>query len=208
MSVVRGRPPGLAGGIRGASRAYCSSLSACPAPKSPTKARFSAVHMACLQEGLLPSLNRRHGHYASSSLSTARTSQTASEYPGLFGRFCLLRSRKPITQRLRGLELHPVAGGNLDFLTGARVAALAGFGPFALEAAQPAYVRLALGSDRAGDLVDQAIIGRFGRAFRASGSICNGGDQVALGHQDNSFLIGTVNLPGHCGEGCRSRWRP
>src|SRR3954462_9161833 len=54
MSVVRGRPPGLAGGIRGASRAYCSSLSACPAPKSPTKARFSAVHMACLQEGLLP----------------------------------------------------------------------------------------------------------------------------------------------------------
>src|SRR4051812_12483893 len=56
MSVVRGRPPGLAGEIRGASRAYCSSLSACPAPKSPTKARFSAVHMACLQEGLLLSL--------------------------------------------------------------------------------------------------------------------------------------------------------
>src|SRR3954471_18453200 len=79
MSVVRGRPPGLAGGIRGTSRAYCSSLSACPAPKSPTKARFSAVHMACLQEGLLPSLNRRHGHYASSSVSTARASQTASK---------------------------------------------------------------------------------------------------------------------------------
>src|SRR4051794_21142047 len=83
MSVVRGRPPGLAGGIRGASRAYCSSLSACPAPKSPTKARFSAVHMACLQEGLLPSLNRRHGHSASSSVSTARASQTASEWPGV-----------------------------------------------------------------------------------------------------------------------------
>src|SRR4051812_12715838 len=79
MSVVRGRPPGLAGGIRGASRAYCSSLSACPAPKSPTKARFSAVHIACLQEGLLLSLNRRPGHYASSSLSTARAFQTASE---------------------------------------------------------------------------------------------------------------------------------
>jgi hypothetical protein len=44
-----------------------------------TKARFSAVHMACLQEGLLPSLNRRHGHYASSSVSTARASQTASQ---------------------------------------------------------------------------------------------------------------------------------
>src|SRR4051812_1370787 len=72
MSVVRGRPPGLAGGIRGASRAYCSSLSPCPAPKSPTKARFSAVHMACLQEGLHPSLNRRHDHYASSSLSPPR----------------------------------------------------------------------------------------------------------------------------------------
>src|SRR5215208_2788237 len=79
MSVVRGRPPGLAGGIRGASTAYCSSLSACPAPKSPTKARFSAVHMACLQEGLLPSLNCWHDHSASSSLSTARASQTASE---------------------------------------------------------------------------------------------------------------------------------
>src|SRR3954471_19829474 len=79
MSVVRGRPPGLAGGIRGASRAYCSSLSACPAPKSPTKTRLSAVHIACLQEGLLLSLNRRPGHYASSSLSTARTSQTASK---------------------------------------------------------------------------------------------------------------------------------
>src|SRR3954451_7464814 len=55
MSVVRGRPPGLAGGIIGASRAYCSSLRACPAPKSPTSARLSAVHMACLREGLLPS---------------------------------------------------------------------------------------------------------------------------------------------------------
>jgi hypothetical protein len=36
------------------SRAYCSSLRACPAPKSPTRARLSAVHMACLQEGLPP----------------------------------------------------------------------------------------------------------------------------------------------------------
>src|SRR3954447_16303403 len=55
MSVVRGRPPGFAGGIIGASRAYCSSLRACPAPKSPTKARLSAVHMVRLQEGsLLP----------------------------------------------------------------------------------------------------------------------------------------------------------
>src|SRR5215218_6666092 len=59
MSVVRGRPPGLAGWIRGASTAYCSSLSACPAPNAPTKARLSAVHIACLQEGLLPSLNRQ-----------------------------------------------------------------------------------------------------------------------------------------------------
>src|SRR6478609_2929371 len=83
MSVVRGRPPGLAGGIRDASRAYCSSLSACPAPKSPTKARFSAVHMACLQERLLPSLNHRHGHSASSSVSTARASQTASQTAAL-----------------------------------------------------------------------------------------------------------------------------
>src|SRR3954452_23895042 len=55
MSVLRGRPPGLAGGINGASRAYCSSLKACPAPKSPTKARLCAVHTVHLQEGsLLP----------------------------------------------------------------------------------------------------------------------------------------------------------
>src|SRR4051794_38918281 len=97
------------------------------------------------------------------------------EYSGLFGRFCLLHSRKPIAQRLRGLEFHSVSGSDLDFLTSARVAALAGFGAFPLEAAQPAYVRLALGSNRAGDLVDQVIIGCFGRAFRASGSICDGG---------------------------------
>src|SRR5690242_8697292 len=51
MSVVRGRPPGLAGGISGTRKAYCSSLRACPAPKSPTKVRLSAVHMTCLQQG-------------------------------------------------------------------------------------------------------------------------------------------------------------
>src|SRR4051794_14283479 len=80
MSVVRGRPPGLAAGIRGASTAYCSSLSACPAPKSPTKTRLSAVHMTCLQEGLLPSLNGWHDHSISSSVSTARASQTGSKW--------------------------------------------------------------------------------------------------------------------------------
>src|SRR3954467_7592607 len=79
MAVGRGRPPGLAAGIRGASTAYCSSLSACPAPKSPTKTRLSAVHMTCLQEGLLPSLNGWHDHSISSSVSTARASQTGSE---------------------------------------------------------------------------------------------------------------------------------
>src|SRR3954447_10757655 len=82
MSVVRGRPPGLAAGIRGASTAYCSSLSACPAPKSPTKTRLSAVHMTCLQEGLLPSLNGWHDHSISSSVSTARASQTGSKTAG------------------------------------------------------------------------------------------------------------------------------
>src|SRR3954462_7062899 len=100
MSVVRGRPPGLAGGSRGASRAYCSSLSACPAPKSPTKARFSAVHMACLQEGLLPSLNRRHGHSASSSVSTARASQTASQ----------------LAAKISGVSLDDSGGGSLRAL--------------------------------------------------------------------------------------------
>src|SRR3954451_25027311 len=78
MSVLRGRPPGLAGGVRGTSKAYCSSLKAWPAPKSPTNARLSAVHMARLREGLFPS----------STVGTAaspharpdeRASQTASE---------------------------------------------------------------------------------------------------------------------------------
>src|SRR3954447_16235751 len=82
MSVVRGRPPGFAGGISGTRRAYCSSLRACPAPKSPTKARLSAVHTARLQEGLPPS----------PTVSTAaspharpdgRASQTASELVGV-----------------------------------------------------------------------------------------------------------------------------
>ena len=50
MSVVRGRPPGLAGGISGTRKAYCSSLGACPAPKSPTSARVSAVHTVRPQE--------------------------------------------------------------------------------------------------------------------------------------------------------------
>src|SRR6476469_1024808 len=55
MSVARGRPPGLAGGIRGTRRAYRSSLGDRPAAKSPTKVRLCAVHTACLREGLSPS---------------------------------------------------------------------------------------------------------------------------------------------------------
>src|SRR3954449_1857273 len=79
MSVVRGRPPGLGGGISSASSAYWSSLRAWPAPKSPTSARLSAVHMACLRERLLPSWNGRHGRSASLLVRAARASQTASK---------------------------------------------------------------------------------------------------------------------------------
>ena len=46
MSVVRGRPPGLAGGISGSNRRNWSSVSAWPEPKSPTSARSAGVHMA------------------------------------------------------------------------------------------------------------------------------------------------------------------
>jgi hypothetical protein len=77
MSVLRGRPQGFAGGISGTSRAYCSSLKACPAPKSPTKARLSAIHMACLQEGL-PLQNRRRRSPVPDLTRAALTSQTAS----------------------------------------------------------------------------------------------------------------------------------
>src|SRR4051794_6590732 len=46
MSVLRGRPPGLAGGISGSKRRNWSSVRACPEPKSPTSARSAGVHMA------------------------------------------------------------------------------------------------------------------------------------------------------------------
>src|ERR1051325_2111626 len=46
MSVVRGRPPRLAGGISGSNRLNWSSVSAWPEPKSPTSARSAGVHMA------------------------------------------------------------------------------------------------------------------------------------------------------------------
>src|SRR3954452_1144789 len=46
MFVVRGRPPGLAGGMSGSSRRNWSSVSAWPEPKSPTSARSEGVHIA------------------------------------------------------------------------------------------------------------------------------------------------------------------
>src|SRR3954470_10014780 len=46
MSVLRGRPPGLAGGISGSKRRNWSSVRAWPAPKSPTSTRSAGVHMA------------------------------------------------------------------------------------------------------------------------------------------------------------------
>src|SRR5215208_6260820 len=51
MSVLRGRPPGLAGGISGSSSRNCSSVRAWPAPKSPTSARSAGVHMTVSQAG-------------------------------------------------------------------------------------------------------------------------------------------------------------
>src|SRR3954454_2906162 len=103
MSVVRGRPPGLAGGIRGASRAYCSSLSACPAPKSPTRRPGSPLSTwRASKKGCYPSLNRRHDHSASSSVSTARASQTASKLPPRARRDMTLRAE---IRRSRSLEV-------------------------------------------------------------------------------------------------------
>src|SRR6476620_4832483 len=45
MSVVRSRPPGLGRGIIGSIRRYWSSLSAWPAPKSPTNTRSAGLHI-------------------------------------------------------------------------------------------------------------------------------------------------------------------
>ncbi len=49
-----GRPPGLAGGISGSINRYCSSLRARPAPRSPTSARVSGVHIAASAKGFAP----------------------------------------------------------------------------------------------------------------------------------------------------------
>ncbi len=46
MSVLRGRPPDLAGGISGSKKRNWSSVSAWPEPKPPTSARSAGVHMA------------------------------------------------------------------------------------------------------------------------------------------------------------------
>src|SRR5215217_5447820 len=58
MSVVRGRPPGLAGGMNSSSSRYWSSLSAWPDPKSPTSTRSSSVHIEASQPESPP--ERRH----------------------------------------------------------------------------------------------------------------------------------------------------
>src|SRR3954452_19990111 len=95
MSVLRGRPPGLAGGIRGTSKAYCSSLKAWPAPKSPTNARLSAVHMARLREGLFPSSTV--GTAASPhARPDGRASQTASQ----MGQWRIALEPQPPSQRV------------------------------------------------------------------------------------------------------------
>ena len=116
---------GLGRRDQGASRPYCPSPSPCPAPKSPTKARFSAVHRACLQKGLLPSLNRRHRHYAPSSLSTPPASHTASEPLGACRSVIDLgRPVHPFWDRLvrRGVVL-PYRAADRRVLLGGRVRA-------------------------------------------------------------------------------------
>src|SRR5215207_287727 len=51
MSVVRGRPPGLAGGMSGSIKRYWSSLRAWPDPKSPTQVRSAGVHIVASRQG-------------------------------------------------------------------------------------------------------------------------------------------------------------
>src|SRR4051794_8560041 len=106
MSVVRGRPPGLAGGIRGTRRAYCSSLRACPAPKSPTKARLCAVHMVRLQErSLLPEPPTSPS--VPPLIRAGSASQTASQQSGTAERQAMIdRSHElPITSQARALNI-------------------------------------------------------------------------------------------------------
>src|SRR3954465_10209116 len=105
MSVVRGRPPGLAGGIRGASRAYCPSLRARPGPESPTSARPSpegadrGPALRCPHGGpprrAAPFLNRRHGLSASRSPGRRALLKRPLTLP------CHLHSRRWCSKRRR-----------------------------------------------------------------------------------------------------------
>src|SRR3954453_10148231 len=79
MSVLRGRPPGLAGGISGSKRRNWSSVRAWPAPKSPTSARSAGVHMAVPRQETAS--NAAFTARISPSNQARRPSQTGTE-PG------------------------------------------------------------------------------------------------------------------------------
>src|SRR5215212_5835377 len=83
MSVVRGRPPGLAGGMNGSSSRYWSSLSAWPDPKSPTSTRSSSVHIEASQPESPP--ERRHHNRPAlvKPTSTPFQNRLLGEHPGL-----------------------------------------------------------------------------------------------------------------------------
>src|SRR5215208_6599321 len=56
---MRGRPPGLAGGISGSRSRNWSSVRAWPEPKSPTDARSANVHMAASRQETARNAARR-----------------------------------------------------------------------------------------------------------------------------------------------------
>src|SRR3954463_12214912 len=88
MFVVRGRPPGLAGGMSGSSgrnerlqQAELIVRQAWPEPKSPTSARSAGVHMAvskqetaynAAQQARINPSNQPHHPFANGHLGTTR----------------------------------------------------------------------------------------------------------------------------------------
>src|SRR5215212_3688457 len=103
MSVERGRPPGLAGGISGSSNRNWSSVSAWPEPKSPTNARSVNVHMAVSRQETACNAARRAR--ISPSRQPRHPSQTGTKAQ-LRGRAALLGAGQEL---LRGVAL-PAAG--------------------------------------------------------------------------------------------------
>src|SRR5215213_8828104 len=111
MSVVRGRPPGLAGGRSGSNRRNWSSVRAWPEPKSPTSARSAGVHMAVSKQETTCNAPRQAGSARQTSPLTPLQTGTESGGPRGWDAAKRLKGRKrhvavDTDGRLLGILVH------------------------------------------------------------------------------------------------------